>query len=1146
MSRDAQARRIARTEFERPVALEAGAGTGKTTTLVARLVAWLVGRGWEMASSAGESADPIRRARLALRGSVAITFTEAAAAEMHERLTLALAELAAGRAPKGLPAEELPREAAARAAALRDALEEPAAITIHAFARGLLARFPLEAGLQPGFSVDADGRERERVVRELVEETLADVLSRELDPRWAELFREHVAPQDLGPVLLGLCEAGATERDLAAPRYDAAAIERWKTELGDALAAVLGPLAPFSNARHNTGPTHAMLAQLAESLRGFAGGTPATLEAWIRAAQALCAENLLEKLGDWARGDFGAAEQKLVPGAAALAGPACARLHAQLKIRLAERPQLFEAARALLVPLLAEVRARLRRANVLGFQDLLREARELLRNPRVRRALQAEIRHLCVDEFQDTDALQCELVEALALERESAGAPALFLVGDPKQSIYAWRSADLAAYEGFLARLAPLGAAREQLTRNFRSTADVLAAVHHWVGPRMIAEPGLQPRFEALEADRSEELPEPALEFWIPWDTAGAAGHALEKTPARRAQEIEAAMLVRDLEARARRGLAWKEFAVLVRSRSHIPGVLEALRARGIPHEVSGDRSYYRRREIVDALSWIAAAIDPCDTIALVGALRSSACGLPDAALPALWAENFAALAGKLDGVDPARLEACVRCVRQAAPFVPREVGGRELPALWQESLLDALATLHALRGALVQGTLTDFFELLRRRTLFESCEAARYQGEWRAENLERLFQRLERWLEEQHGDLDLLLALVREDLAAQREQETARPEELETDAVRVMTIHGAKGLEFRHVYLLGLARNPSRGARGAVEFERLPDGPECVLFGIPGPRWHACAARRERVRAAEEVRTLYVALTRAKDRLVLSGRWPAKPHEFAPVRPTLLDLLLQDVDPEWYAAVVAAARGEGELPREEELLLRLPEPGDLGELAPCAAPSEAAAPPALGAAAALARREAARARAARRGTPSPSHVAAAEDDARPLRACGAPAPGREAGSALHRALESWNFSAEPRAELERLARAEPLAAGLLARFAAGALFARFLAAGAGLVARELPFVAAPEADEASCAVAGSIDLLFRDTDGRLVVVDYKSDALAGEAELDRRAQHHAVQLASYRRTLARALPHEPEPRAELWFLAAGALRILS
>jgi ATP-dependent helicase/nuclease subunit A len=1076
-----------------------------------------------------------------LRGSIAITFTEAAAAEMHERLAQTLADLARGKPPVWLPRAELCTEAESRAAALRDALEEPAAITIHAFARSLLARFPLEAGLQPGFAVDADGRERERVVRELVEETLSELLSRELDPRWAELFREQVAPQDIGEVLLGLFEAGAVPADLAQPRYDEAGIARWKSELGEALALALEEARPFAGGRQLTGETYALLQQLADALARFEGRTPEELEAWIRACDGRCPKNLVERMRKWGKADLTKGEERSIGAGTALA--AVAALHAQLHVRLDERPALFEHARALLLPLLAEARMRLRLANVLGYQDLLREARDLLQDVRVRRTLQAEIRQLSVDEFQDTDELQCELVAALALDREAPQRPALFLVGDPKQSIYAWRSADLAAYEGFLAGLAPLRAERAVLSRNFRSTAALLAAVERWVAPRMRAEPGLQPAFQALEADRGETPAAPAVEVWIPWETAPTARARLGQTGVRRAAEIEAALLVRDLEERHAEGAAWKDCAVLVRARAHMPDVLEALRARGIPHEVAGDRSYYRRREIVDALSWIAAAIDPNDHVALLGALRSSACGLPDAALPALWAEQFPVCASRLRGGTPADLAPLQNCVREAARSVPREVGGRALPESWVESLLDALETLGLLRSALAEAPLARFFELLRSRTLFEASESARYQGDWRAENLERLYQRLARWLEERHGDLDELLALVREDLANERETEIARPEELETDSVRVLTIHGAKGLEFRHVYLLGLGRGPGHDARKRVELARLAGQAEVVLFGIPGPRWHACAARRARVRAAEEVRTLYVALTRAKDRVVLSGVWPEAPADHPPALQTLLGLLLESADPAWYPAVCAAADSGAELPREEQLLFRLPRPEELAELVPAGRAAESGEPAPIDAAGAVAARERARAHAARRWTASPSQLATDEEDG-PWAVSSAPT-GREAGSALHRALEQWNFAADPRAECLRLARAEPAARELLERFASGPLCARFLAAGCALVARELSFIAQPEAGEASCALSGSIDLLYRDPDGRLVVVDYKSDALEGPGALDLRARHHAPQLQAYVRALARALPNEKPPRAELWFLAAGEVRIL-
>jgi ATP-dependent exoDNAse (exonuclease V) beta subunit len=268
---------------------------------------------------------------------------------------------------------------------------------------------------------------------------------------------------------------------------------------------------------------------------------------------------------------------------------------------------------------------------------------------------------------------------------------------------------------------------------------------------------------------------------------------------------------------------------------------------------------------------------------------------------------------------------------------------------------------------------------------------------------------------------------------------------------------------------------------------------------------------------------------------------WSAEPHEQAPALPTLLDRLLESADPAWYEALASALEG-GELPSEEQLVFRLPQAEDLDDLAPLEREAQADADAPIDAAAAVAQRERARLESSRPWSASPSQLAA--DDDEPFRASGY-SLGRKAGSALHRALERWEFGAQPRAELERLARAEPEARELLERFVRGPLFERFLAAGRTRVARELAFVARPEAGEASCAVSGSIDLVYRDPDGRLVVADYKSDALAGEEAIDERAAHHAPQVKAYARALARALPGEREPRAELWFLQPGLVRTI-
>ena len=172
--------------------LEAGAGTGKTTTLIGRLLAWCLGAGWDRAGgarwpsglAAGRPrgpAAPERMAAAVLRGVVAITFTEAAAAEMAARAARELGALARGdEPPPGSIAPVLPPpdERTRRARALLGTLDHLAVRTIHAFCRGLLADHPLEAGLHPELTVDADGRLLEEVVRETVEAGAARGLRR--------------------------------------------------------------------------------------------------------------------------------------------------------------------------------------------------------------------------------------------------------------------------------------------------------------------------------------------------------------------------------------------------------------------------------------------------------------------------------------------------------------------------------------------------------------------------------------------------------------------------------------------------------------------------------------------------------------------------------------------------------------------------------------------------------------------------------------------------------------------------------------------------------------------------------------------------------------------------------------------------------
>ncbi len=213
---DEDARRVAQTCFDRPLVLEAGAGTGKTATLVARIVAWSIGPGWERVAASTVPEDRI--ASEVLKRVAAITFTEAAAAEMAERVGRALCDLEANALPIGLSEAALPASVGLRrerSRALISALDHLVVSTIHAWCRRILMRHPLAAGFHPGFEVDADESVQQRVVREVIEATLRDTYA---DPESAPLLELAVAgvgPVQVEDALTTLIREGVEPDDLS-------------------------------------------------------------------------------------------------------------------------------------------------------------------------------------------------------------------------------------------------------------------------------------------------------------------------------------------------------------------------------------------------------------------------------------------------------------------------------------------------------------------------------------------------------------------------------------------------------------------------------------------------------------------------------------------------------------------------------------------------------------------------------------------------------------------------------------------------------------------------------------------------------------------------------------------------------------------
>ena len=784
---DAEERRRAVEDLDTTFLVEAAAGSGKTTLLLGRIV------------------NLVRCGRAPLREIAAVTFTEKAAAELRVRL-------------RGVLAREGLHEA------LRE-LEVARIGTIHAFAAGLLRERPVEAGVDPGFTV-ADPLTARLLQDRTWEAWLPEALS---DPGEADTVRE------------------AIERGLGLDRLRDLAYAL--VEMRDRFGGLPGPEdlpEPPAELNADVRDTLLRLAEVARTAardpEDRAARTIADLALWVNQTAALPeAEQVRALLGPARLPDKPARLGNKTKWRSKSALEECRAgllsLHERVdRARATARHNLIAGLARWAAGFARAYDRAKERAGCLDFLDLLLRARNLVRDrPDVRRDFQAAIRYRLVDEFQDTDPLQLEMVLSLA---EGAPPGSLFVVGDPKQSIYRFRRADIETYEDAKTTLAGRG---EVLTirANFRSTRAILDTVNGVFDGVMVppADGAYQPAYVALEpSPRTEDGGPPAVVALAP-DAPPPAG--VGEAAAEEARLV-AAYLVREVEE-ARR-FRYGDVALLFRAMTSVAAYEDALRAAGVPFRTVGSRTYYDRSEVGWTIAALAAIEDPHDPVALVGVLRSPFFGISDETLLRLHAQGgeFCYLRPLPAGADPALAHA------------------------W-----DLLGALHLERNAVPAAAVVE-------RLLSETAVLAAYalepEGEARVANLLKVldtaraleatgaltFRGLVRWLR---------------DRGASRYEEGESAVDAE-DAVRLMTIHKAKGLQFPVVVVPDLGREgPWRpptvladraSGRLAVNLGELGDDVMTTLD------WEEAEAREILRVDAESIRVLYVALTRAERHLVL------------------------------------------------------------------------------------------------------------------------------------------------------------------------------------------------------------------------------------------------------------------------------------
>jgi ATP-dependent helicase/nuclease subunit A len=770
----------------------AGAGTGKTRVLTDRIVRRVTKGG----------AD--------LRGILAITFTEKAAAEMKTRLAAAL-------------------ELAGRANA-REEVEAAAISTIHAFCARLLREHAVEAGVDPQFRV------------------LDDVVS---DARQREALDEFVAALHAGSREEFAALAQLPGEDPAATVLD---VWRAARESGRDLAAFLATPAGMP-------PRAEFLAAIREDVGRAvetAGGAKNASADKARAAAAA--------LAAFPPDDAPAAE--LGAAVARLRGSFSLQVSAAVKPWLANVRASCETLQSVLAEeALAPLRERLARAVValearydaakgggreLDFVDLERRAVALLESrPDVRESVRERWGEVLVDEFQDVNPIQGRLVDLVRADGT------LFVVGDPKQSIYGFRGA---AVEVFGARRAEVAAADPRgeiaLAASFRSRPEVLAVVNR------LFRDGFPLGTPLASARKFAPRAAPCAELFVV-DSQGA-GDGREAEAAWIAERIAALADgpgrldvgdPTDAEPLRTRKAGFGDFAVLLRTMTNVKTLERALTSRDVPYVVLKGRGFFEAREVVDLANLLACVDNPRDDLTLAAVLRSPTCGVTDDALFALCrarGEDLA-LADVIDGE------------------VPEGVAARDRAALAR-----FVAAWRALRAMRPSATIAALVDRALTSTRLATLALARPNGRQRAANLRKALALARTADADGRGDLRLFLASLRE-LREREVRETEAPVSGGAGAVSLMTVHAAKGLEFPIVFVPDLARGDAGersplathaadglGIRGGLDGTSFEDVTPWA-FGRVSTR----NAERER---AEADRLLYVAVTRAEEHVVMTA----------------------------------------------------------------------------------------------------------------------------------------------------------------------------------------------------------------------------------------------------------------------------------
>jgi len=778
------------------VAVSAGAGSGKTRVLVQRFL-------YILSLGMGQPEKKVLP-----KNVLAVTFTRKAAAEMLERIRKEMELRAADSSDSAYWEEQM------------KGLSNATVGTIHSFCSSLLRAHPVECGLDPNFIIMEEYDYTDFLKKE-IRDTLRSLLHKQ-DAAASALCREY-GSRSLLEQTQKLLQKGIKFRKgdlLLSYTEQAEEIRRQALQLRDEFTEELAD----SSAPGNRNVLAPNLGRIRDAMLDI--DLPENV-------------SFLREIG------------KKLKKTGKNKDAICT-----IKDRL-ETVALYSACRKALtlIPFWEEyllcvqetLGNKKRQQGMLGFDDLEEMALELLeQHPDVLAGCRRRFRYVMVDEFQDTNERQRQLVYLLCGgDKDILKDTRLFVVGDPKQSIYRFRGADVSVFARVRKEIEETGGESICLNDNFRTVAPVLDFCNKVFPDLMGMNRGQDVFYEALEAHRdSDRDPELCVFHYNSGDSVAAN------------REKEAHWLAQRLQALHKEGTAYKDMAVLLQKMTHVSVLTDALREQHVPCAVVDGRGFYDRIEILDMIHLFSFVSNPHDNLNLAGVLRSVYFGLHDEQLTRLL----------LDLADYNRN----RDVKLSLwDFLLQSYTVAEKETLLSRCVL----TMKRLLTAGTVLNLPDFCRELQCVLHPEMVLAMQKNGEEQLADIRKFFRMADAFAAEKNGtvrDFGLhLLQMKEEDV-----REAAADVQTD-DAVLLMTVHKSKGLEFPVVAI------PFMDARGQANTDTsdwLPDMGLGISVRDDEGLLSASSVLKsiketdKEKEQEEKIRLLYVAMTRARDRLIMSG----------------------------------------------------------------------------------------------------------------------------------------------------------------------------------------------------------------------------------------------------------------------------------